>query len=413
MASDTLDLTRGEIFDNPHPVYSQMQQAAPVQWNDSLRGWVLTRHADVKAALKDSRLSVEKLQRFSQRVGGDPHSDLQHLARALSDWMVFKDPPRHALLRRSMQNAFMARDVPILEPMIQAVVDELLDDIAPRGDERRRVEFLGAFANIVPSVVIADLFGMPREERSRLNQWSMALGEFVLGSTDSPDRRQRAATAVQAMSARFKQLVDQHRADNRDDFTALLIRDGAHLTDDEIVHTLILVLFAGHETTANLIASGVLTLLRAPSLLERLVTDSSLVASAIEEFLRLEGPVQMVFRIAKEDVEYAGVRIPAGDTVHLVLNAANRDPSVFDKADQVDLERRRFQHVSFGPGTHMCLGAPLARLIGGIALSSFLGRFDRFELEDESPRWRHQLIAHGLNALPISYQCRSSVPATQ
>jgi cytochrome P450 len=403
---EEVDLTAPHTFDNSHKVYGELREQGAVHWNESLRGWVLTHHRDVKAALKDSRLSVEKLESFAHRAGGDAHSDVQVLARALADWMVFKDPPRHALLRRAMQNAFMARDVPVLEPVIQKVVDDLLSPLIPLAGERRSMDLISAFAQRAPAIVIADLFGLPSEERMRLNAWSRDLGEFVLGSTDSPERRERAAAAVRAMTVRFHDLVNDHRTSPRDDFTALLIRDGTHLTDDEIVHTLILVLFAGHETTANLITNGLLTLINTPTLMTQVVNAPDLMEPAIEEFLRLEGPVHMVSRLAKEPVEYAGVQIAAGDRLHLALNAANRDPQMFEDSEAIDLDRRRFQHVSFGPGTHMCLGAPLARLIGRIALNTLLARLQRFELATDTLTWRNQLIAHGLAALPVSYECR-------
>ena len=403
---ERIELTAQSVFDDPHSAYGPLREASGAQWNDSLRGWIGTRHAEVKAALKDTRLSVEKLEPFAERVGGEPHSELQRLAAALADWMVFKDPPRHASLRKAMQNAFMARDTPVLEPMIQSVVDELLEPLIPRAGERRTIDFIHAFAHRVPSVVISDLFGLPRSERERLNDWSNDLGEFVLGSTDAPHRRERAAACVQEMCTRFQRLIDEHRREPRDDFTQLLLRDGSHLTDGEIVHTLILVLFAGHETTANLIGSGLLTCLRYEQLMRRLRCDPALMEPAIEEFLRLEGPVQMVFRIAKRDLELGGARIREGERVHLVLNAANRDPAIFDAPNEVDLQRRRFQHVSFGPGTHMCLGAPLARLVGNIALAAVLTRLDDIRLEHDDLRWRRQLIVHGLTELPVSFAAR-------
>ena len=399
------DLTAPSVFDDPNPVYDAIRDHVSVHWNESLRGWVVTRHADVKSALKDARLSVEKLEPFAERVGGDPHSDIQVMARALADWMVFKDPPRQAELRRAMQNAFMARDTPVLEPMIGAIVDEMLDELMPVDDRRVHVDLVERFAQKVPSIVISDLFGLPREERAELNAWSHQLSDFVLASVDAADRRETAAAVVVKMVARFHRLIRDHRASHPmpENFTSLLLRDGAHLSDDEIVHTLILVLFAGHETTANLIASGMLTLIRAPKLMGALAEQPDLIEAAVEEFLRLDGPVHMVFRIAKQPVRYAGVDIPAGDRLYLVLNAANRDPTVFDRPDAVDLARRRFQHVSFGPGTHMCLGAPLARLVARIALQGLLARCAGFRLETDTPRWRRQLISHGLQSLPVSF----------
>ena len=400
------DLRSPAVLDDPHPVYNHLREKAPVHWNVSLGGWVLTRHADVRRALLDSRLSVEKMGRFEQRrSGGEGHADIAFLARTLADWMVFNDPPRHRELRRAMQNAFLARDIPVLEANVQGVVDELLDPLDPEG----RMDLVADFAHPLPAIVVAELFGIPRKEREQLKKWSDDLGRFVLGDVENTRHDAKygaAARAARAMAARFHALVREHRRTPRDDFTQLLLRDGAHLSDDEIVHTLMFVLFAGHETTTNLIASAVLWLVRNPDLMARLRAEPEGLADAVEELLRMDGPVQMVFRLARSDVEYDGVTIRAGERVHLVLNAANRDPSVFERPDQFDMDRGRNRHVSFGPGAHFCLGAPLARLEARVALQGLLARFPHLTLEPTRLSWRPELVIHGLRALPIRYSRR-------
>ena len=397
------DLRSPAVLDDPHPVYDRLRERAPVHWSPSLGGWVLTRHADVRRALLDPKLSVEKMGRFERgRGGGRGHADVAFLARTLADWMVFNDPPRHRELRRAMQNAFLARDVPGLEANVRTAVDELLDPLGRVG----RMDLVADFAHPLPAIVIAELFGMPRGERERLEGWSDRLGRFVLGNVENTAHDAKyggAARAARAMAARFHALVEEHRRSPRDDFTQLLLRDGAHLSDDEIVHTLMFVLFAGHETTANLIASGVLWLVRNPALMARLRAAPERVADAVEELLRMEGPVQMVFRLAREDVEYGGTTIRAGERVHLVLNAANRDPAVFERPDDLDIDRGRVRHVSFAPGAHFCLGAPLARLEARVALQGLLARFERLEIESEPLSWRPELVIHGLRALPLRY----------
>ena len=404
-----LDLRSPAVLDDPHPVYDRLRARAPAHWSASLGGWVLTRHADVRRALLDPRLSVEKMGRFeARRSGGEGHADVAFLARTLADWMVFNDPPRHRELRRAMQNAFLARDIPILETNVRAVVDELLDPLGAAG----RMDLVADFAHPLPAIVIAELFGLPRREREQLKQWSDDLGRFVLGNVEDTGhdaKYGRAARAARAMATRFHALVGEHRRTPREDFTQLLIRDGAHLRDEEIVHTLMFVLFAGHETTTNLIASAVLSLLRNPTLAAHLRAEPERVADAVEEFLRMDGPVQMVFRLALEDVEYGGAVIRAGERVHLVLNAANRDPSVFDRPHETDLERGRSRHVSFAPGAHFCLGAPLARLEARVALQGLLARFPRMELDGDPAAlsWRPELVIHGLRALPVRYARRT------
>ena len=405
-SATTPDLRSAEVLDDPHPVYNRLREEAPVQFNPSLGGWVVTRHADVREALLDPRLSVEKMGRFeARRSGGEGHADIAFLARTLADWMVFTDPPRHRELRRAMQNAFLARDIPILESNVQHVVEELIEPLGPEG----RMDLVREFAHPLPAIVIAELFGMPRDEREQLKSWSDDLGRFVLGNVEDTRHDAKygaAARAARAMAARFHALVEEHRRAPRDDFTQLLLRDGAHLSDDEIVHTLMFVLFAGHETTTNLIASGVLRLVRNPDLMARLRAEPERVADAVEELLRMDGPVQMVFRLAREDVEYGGTTIRAGERVHLVLNGANRDPSVFDRPDELDIDRGRSRHVSFGPGAHFCLGAPLARLEARVALQGLLARFEVLALEPEPLSWRPELVIHGLRALPVRYSRR-------
>lgn len=397
------DLRSPAVLDDPHPVYNRLRERAPAHWSPSLGGWVLTRYADVRRALLDPRLSVEKMGRFERdRGGGEGHADVALLARTLADWMVFNDPPRHRELRRAMQNAFLARDIPVLETNVRAVVDELLDPLGAEG----RMDLVADFAHPLPAIVIAELFGMPRDEREQLKHWSDQLGRFVLGDVENTAHEAKyggAARAARAMAARFHTLVEEHRRSPRDDFTQLLLRDGAHLSDDEIVHTLMFVLFAGHETTTNLIASGVLWLVRNPALAARLRAEPERVADAVEELLRMDGPVQMVFRLAREDMEYGGTTIRAGERVHLVLNAANRDPAVFARPDELDVDRGRTRHVSFAPGAHFCLGAPLARLEARVALQGLLARFGRLELESGPLSWRPELVIHGLRALPLRY----------
>jgi len=271
------------------------------------------------------------------------------------------------------------------------------------------MDLVREFAHPLPAIVIAELFGMPRDEREQLKSWSDDLGRFVLGNVEDTRHDAKygaAARAARAMAARFHALVEEHRRAPRDDFTQLLLRDGAHLNDDEIVHTLMFVLFAGHETTTNLIASGVLWLVRNPDLMARLRAEPERVADAVEELLRMDGPVQMVFRLAREDVEYGGTTIRAGERVHLVLNGANRDPSVFDRPDELDIDRGRSRHVSFGPGAHFCLGAPLARLEARVALQGLLARFEVLALEPEPLSWRPELVIHGLRSLPVRYSRR-------
>ena len=306
------DLTDPAIVADPHPTYGALLARTPVVWNDQLKGWVLTRHADVQRALRDPGLSVEKLQPFVARSQSEQRDEVEALGRVLSDWMVFRDPPRHTNLRRALKDAFMPAEIAALAPRVRAIADDLLAEVTERSDW----EFVDAFAGPMPTYVIGDLFGLPREYIPLLRVWSDHLGRFVLAATDDDDIYSKAGAAVRAMTDRFAQLVDDHRARPRDDFTSRLIENGAELTNDEIVHTLVLILWAGHETTTNLLATSLFHLARDPESYRRLRDAPELIPQAVDEFLRLDGPAQMLVRLAKEDVSYGGQSIRAGERRH-------------------------------------------------------------------------------------------------
>jgi cytochrome P450 len=402
----TVDLTAKSLTLDPHAQFEQFLSDGRIHWNDSLEGWVITHHGDIKALLKDPRVSVEKMAPFAAHTS-HANADVDLLSSVLADWMVFRDPPRHTALRKAMQSAFLARDIPNLEPQIAHMVARLLDEIAPPGRENGQFDLVEKFAYPLPANVIAALFGLGEDETPQLKAWSDDVGKFVLSDRQAGDRRERAARALRNMIERFSALVEERKRHRERfaelDFTSLLIRDGAQLSNEEIVHTMALVLFAGHETTANLIANAAVMLATDAGLLERLRAEPELVAPAVEEFLRLEGPVQMLYRLARADIEIDDVRVRAGERMVLILNAANRDPAVFECPHELDLHRGRNRHVSFGPGLHMCLGAPLARLEGRLAIEGLLGRFSRLELDTTEIDWRTEVIMHGPRSLPIRY----------
>ncbi len=402
---ENLDLTDPNVVAHPHATYDRLRNERPVHWNRSLNGWVVTRHGDVRDVLRHPQFSVEKLEPFVAHMTGDKAAGVEALGRILSDWMVFKDPPRHTNLRRALKNAFMPRDIEKMRPMVRAVVDELLDDFAGDG----RIDLVTDFGFPLPATVIGDLFGVPRDRIAPLKQWSDDLGRFVLNSIDSRGKYERAGRAAQEMTELFREVLEDHRENPRDDVTSLMLRDGdGVLTDDEMVHTMVLALWAGHETTTNLVANGMLALIDHPAQLARLQADPSLIPSAVEEFLRWEGPAQMLVRLAKQDVEVAGVTVKQGQRVFVATNAANRDPAMFDHPEEFDVGRAKNRHVAFGHGIHLCLGAPLARLEGHVAFDRLLARFTDFRLEVDAPEWRDQIIMRGPVSLPMSLKRRAT-----
>lgn len=399
---ETVDLTDPAVVAQPRATYNRLRHETPIVWNDSLNGWVVTRYDDVRSVLRNPVFSVEKLEPFVAHMTGDKAAQIETLGRILSDWMVFKDPPRHTHLRRALKNAFMPRDIEKMRPMVKAVIDELLDAFADGG----KIDLVRDFAFPLPATVIGDLFGVPRGRIHDLKDWSDDLGQFVLGSVGAEAKYDKASKAAQEMTDFFRQVLRDHRDNPRDDFTSLLLRDGGELTEDEMVHTMVLVLWAGHETTTNLVCNGMLALMEHPDQLDRLVADPDLIPSAVEEFLRYEGPAQMLVRLAKEDTTVGDTAVREGQKVFAVLNAANRDPAMFDDPDGLDVGRPKNRHVSFGHGIHLCLGAPLARLEGQVAFERLLARFTDFRLEVDEPVFRDQLIMRGPVDLPMSLRPR-------
>jgi cytochrome P450 len=246
----TPDLKHADFTADPHAVYCRLRTDDPVHWNPSLRGWVVTRHADVSKALIDPRLSVAKLQPFLDHAGPETYRKVEGVSAVLADWMVFNDPPRHERLRKALAKYFLPHEVARLRPTILQRVEELIDGF--RG--RDRVDFIESFAFPLPACVVSDLFGVPKEHIADLGRWSENLKGFVALARASPDKYDRARAAAAEMVAFFRETLDDHRRNPRDDLTGRLLEAGAGpegLSEDEMVSTLILLLFAGHETTAS------------------------------------------------------------------------------------------------------------------------------------------------------------------
>jgi hypothetical protein len=320
----------------------------------------------------------------------------------LGRWAVFNDPPEHTRRRALLNKAFTPRAVEALAPTIAAVVDRLLDKVAGRG----RMDVIADFAYPLPATVIAGMIGVPADDLDLFKDWSDDIAAFVGSALATPDKRERAQRGVVAMSDYFRRMVADHRARPRADIMSALIaaeEAGSVLSEDEIVASCVLLLFAGHETTTNLIGNGLIALLRHPAEQARLTRDPELAASAVEEMLRFDGPTQAMTRIALEETEIGGVPIRRGDRVFALLNAANRDPAVFSEPDRFDAGRGDTRHISFGIGGHFCLGAPLARLEGRIAIARLVERLPELRLAEPDPPWNDSFVLRGLRRLPVEF----------
>jgi cytochrome P450 len=384
---------------DPYPLYQRMREENPIH-PGPIGGLVLTRHADCLHVLRHPAASSDErkgdLFRAMEEAG--------EVDRELADNrpFLFLDPPDHTRLRRLVSKAFTPRRVERLRPRVQTLVDELLDAVVPTG----AIELIEDLAYPLPVQVISELLGVPPEDHERFKGWSRDLArgldpDFIL----PPEVLERRQEAIDAFSAYFLELIAERRRAPRDDLLSALVAaedEGDRLTEQEVLSTCTLLLVAGHETTVNLIANGALALLRHPDQLQRLREDPSLARSAVEELLRYDPPVQMTGRVALEDIELDGATLEKGTFGLLLLGSANRDPAAFPDPDRLDLGRTDNHHLSFGFGTHFCLGAPLARLEGEVALTTLVQRGPDLALATDAPRYKENLILRGLEALPLN-----------
>lgn len=403
-ASHFYDPRLPAIMANPYPAFRRLRDEDPVHWSDVLRGWVLTRYRDVRAALMDPRLSADRITPFMDSQPPQRQNELGGLARMLTRWAVFVDPPTHTRLRGLMNKAFTTRAIEALEPRIAAIIDGLLDRVVARG----RMDVIADFAYPLPATVIAGMLGVPEADILRFKDWSDDLAAFVGTAQATSDKYGRAARGIAEMDGYFRAIIRARRSQPpQGDVIGRLVaaeEEGRVLSEDELVATAILVLFAGHETTTNLIGNGLIALLRHPDQIARLRAEPALGESTIEELLRYDGPTQIVTRVAREDYELSGKRIKRGERLFLALNAANRDPETFVEPDRFDIARSPNPHLAFGYGPHFCIGAPLARLEAQIAFARLFSRLDRIELASDAIEWSDNLVLRGVKALPVRFR---------
>jgi cytochrome P450 len=394
------DPRRPDVVADPYPALGRLREEDPVHWSEILGGWVLTRYADVRAALADPRLSADRITPFLARQAPTTHETVQALLRQVGLWVVFTDPPTHTRLRSILGRGFTARTIEGLRPRIRQIVDQLLDRAAAAGE----MDLIREFAYPLPVAVIGDLLGVPPGDRERLKAWSDELATFVGSALATPDKYARAARSVAEMHEYFGRLVARRRAAPADDLvTALVAGEGGEaLGEDELVANCVMLLFAGHETTTNLIGNGALALLRHPGEARAWREEPALTASAVEELMRYDGPGQAMVRVAREDVPVGGRVVGRGDRLFLMINAANRDPRQFAAPDRLDLRRADNRHLGFGHGIHFCLGASLARLEGQVALPALLARFPGLTSRTDAPEWLDSLVFRGLRSLPVA-----------
>ena len=387
------------VYD-PYPRYERLRSEDPVHWNEGIQAWILTRHQDVLDALRDSRLSAERISALMRQTGGGEEAEA--LERTFLGMMLFSDPPDHTRLRSLANKAFTPRVLEAMRSQIQTTVDRLLDDVQERG----RMEVISELAYPLPAAVISEILGVADGDRERFRKWSNDLAAFLGNIRAVSDNFGPALQSVSELTEFLRGIVAQRRMEPQDDLLSALVTaedQGDSFTEDELYSMCILLIFAGHETTTNLIGNGILALLRHPAQLEKLRHQPSLIESAVEEILRYDGPVQTTSRTALEDMQIGDRQIAKGDRLSLTLGAANRDPEQFSEPDRFDIERNEGRHLGFGFGIHFCLGGALARMEGQAAISSVVRRMPKLKLEAGEIEWRDNPVLRGIKALPVTF----------
>ena len=379
---------------DPYPAYAALRDKGQAHRSRLLNAWIFGRYRDVDAILRD-------WQRFSNDAS---KAATPGKRAAMPDpgtpSLLSLDPPDHRRLRSLVSKAFTPRAINALEPHIRSLMHELLDGI----EDLSGFDLMEAVAKPLPVIVIAEMLGVPPEDRARFRGWSDRRAR-ILEPTIGAEEREDAVRAADALDAYFAPIVEERRADPQDDILSGLAQaeeEGDRLDECEMLTMLRLLLIAGNETTVNLIGNGMLALLRHPEQLQRLRDDPSLIPSAVEELLRYDSPVQIDLRRVVEDCDVNGFPVKRGDDIVLLIGGANRDPEQFEDPDGLDVGRSESSHISFGRGIHACIGAPLARLEARIAIEMLLERFSSIRLSGPPPRFRGSIVLRGLESLPVA-----------
>jgi cytochrome P450 len=403
MSVEQIDLLSREFIDDPYP-YLEELRAKPVAWNDKLKGWVISGHDEVLEALqRTASMSSDRVGNYVRyRASGSGVPDGSSSREILSRWLAFNDPPSHTRLRRLVAAALTPRAVSGLAGRVEEICLDLVDGLRER--DVPEFDVISDYSYPLPVTIISELLGIPAADHARIRDWSAAAMLVVFMALETDSRHEQAEIALSELAEYLRFIVDQRREQPEDDLISALVRAEAEhdaLTTEEIIATITLLLFGGHETTSNLIANGMLALLQNPAELRRLRADPDLMPTAIEEFLRYDGPIRGFLRWVRQDAVIGNVTLRPGERAFVVVDGANRDPKVFDAPDVLDISRTPNRHVEFGYGIHHCLGAPLARIEAPIAFRTLLDGFPRLALKDERPEWSRALLSRNMRRLQV------------
>jgi cytochrome P450 len=394
-----------EILQDPYPAYARLHEEGPLHYLDvggnGAAVWSIFSHVECSAIAKDPRCSAKRAQKLVLPLPPNRQSEFRELAQLFSLWMIFMDAPEHTRLRKLLNKGFAPAVIEGLRPQVETIVDRMLKPLR-HGSE---VDLLREFANPLPVRIILELLGIPQELNDTLVELSRAVARFRGTPTPTVEQAQGAQEALILLNDFFRKTVAERRCKKAKDLISLLIdieEQGEVLTEEELFAQCTALLFAGHETTRNLIGNGMYTLLQHPLETTELRENPEMIRSAVEELLRYESPVQFTSRVLKEDMEICGQRVPKNFSILCMLGAANRDPKQFKEPDRLNLKRLNNQHLAFSAGPHFCIGSQLARLEGQVAILNLVHRFPEMKLAGARPEWAATFGFRGLKSLPVT-----------
>jgi len=402
------DLNSAEFLANPYPIYDQLRTSDPIFWSAENGYWILTRYADIASLIQNVHLSSNRIGAHSDRMPKEAKEYFRPFFTAVSSWMLMVDPPDHTRLRGLVNKAFTPGVVENMRELVQDLVDKMLAAVKDQG----RMDVISDLANPLPATVIAELLGVPGADHQQFKKWSDDVAVALSGIDSGATRDELQALYITAqksvleLSSYFREKVVELRLHPQDNLLSALVQaeeQGDRLTEEELFANCVLLMIAGHETTTNLIANGILALLQNPDQQEALRLNPDLIVSAVEELLRYDSPVQKMGRIASADIHIGGKQFQKGQLIVFNFAAGNRDPEQFASPNQLDIARRPNRHLAFGHGLHYCVGAALARLEGQIAVNTVLSRMPKIRLDTKKLEWHRNFTLRGLKLLPVIF----------
>ncbi len=404
-------LINSEFLYDPYPVYAALRESAPVYWSKEFCGgaWLISRYEDVAVVLQDPRFSVQRASSWVNTSGPEAAAELLPFKRIFSRAMLFLNAPRHTRLRQVMNAGFKPGVILALAPQIEKLADQLIDNCIQIAEQSGNFDFMRDFARPLPSLVMAQMLGVNPADCPQFGRWADDIADFIGSPTPNMELARLAQTSLIALNEYFAGLLDERRKHLGDDLISLLLRaevQGQIKTTKELLAQCSMLLFAGQETTRNLLGNGMATLLHNPEQWQLLKHDatqlSALLPTAVRELLRYESPVQYTGRRLLCDVTLQGQSMKKGDLVIALLGAANRDPLRFSNPDRLNIERKEGNHLSFGFGPHVCIGATLTMLEAEIAFRRLIFRLPTLHFDKARLQWAQNAVYRGLSALSLS-----------